>query len=53
MLGQAVFQRDTAFLCTEEPTIAEIAAYQELGQLAIAKLWDCDGFPAFNDGARR
>lgn len=53
MLDQAVFQRDTAFLCTEEPTIAETAAYQELGQLAIAKLWDFDGFPAFNDGSRR
>ncbi len=39
------YLRGTRFLCTDSPSIADIACYEELGQLRWAKLFDFEAFP--------
>lgn len=40
--------RETSCLCTEEPSIADIACYEELAQLRWAHLFDFEEFPKLN-----
>ena len=45
-LIEAGYFRDGArYLCTREPTIADIACYEEVAQLRWAGLFDFEGFP--------
>jgi len=45
LIEDGYFRDDTPFLCTEHPTIADIACYEELAQLRIANLFDFADFP--------
>jgi glutathione S-transferase len=40
--------RETPYLCTEEPSIADIACYEEVAQLRWANLFDFEEFPKLN-----
>lgn len=44
-LIEKCFFRGTHFLCTQNPTIADIACYQEVSQLYFAKLFNFNEFP--------
>ncbi len=47
-LIEAAYLRGTPFLCTEQPSIADIACYEELAQLTWARLFDFDEFPVLS-----
>jgi glutathione S-transferase len=45
LLEAGYFRDGTRYLCTPEPTIADIACYEEAAQLRWAGLFDFEGFP--------
>lgn len=45
LIEKAYFYNDTAYLCADHPTIADIACYQELAQLRWGNLYHFEGFP--------
>jgi len=45
LIERGYFAGDAVFLCSDHATIADIACYEELSQVRIAKLFDFDGFP--------
>lgn len=54
IIEQGYFFDDAPFLCgTPEPTIADIACYQELAQLEWAGLFDFDPYPRISDWLAR
>jgi glutathione S-transferase len=45
LLENGYFYDGSSFLCTGHATIADIACYEELGQLCFSDLFDFEGFP--------
>jgi glutathione S-transferase len=45
LIETGYFRNGHRFLCTGEPTIADLACYEELAQLRWADLYDFEGFP--------
>jgi len=45
LIEAGYFRDDARYLCTPEPTIADIACYEEAAQLRWAGLFDFEGFP--------
>lgn len=45
LIEAGYFREGARYLCTSEPTIADIACYEEVAQLRWAGLFDFEGFP--------
>lgn len=48
MIELCYFRGDALYLCADQPTIADIACYEEVAQLRWANLFDFEEFPKLN-----